>query len=214
MEPAQKRQRCETSPMQRIGSLPKEVQAKILVWAMEPTPSASLVKAAIGDRRGDPGWWATKVGRDQGYQRFLNYHMPCFRLWARALEVLSDGSLAWKWSRTNVLLNKSGNVHVRGVWEDLVNEMAIRRNVPRKPPVDKFLHEGVMENRYNQQVRALYVNVPNPGYGASDDRPWHFRCTFNRVVLADLKSGDYRLDWYEDEVGRCEFLYDLVDNPV
>jgi hypothetical protein len=200
--------------MQRIGSLPKEVQAKILVWAMEPTPSASLVKAAIGDRRGDPGWWATKVGRDQGYQRFLNYHMPCFRLWARALEVLSDGSLAWKWSRTNVLLNKSGNVHVRGVWEDLVNEMAIRRNVPRKPPVDKFLHEGVMENRYNQQVRALYVNVPNPGYGASDNRPWHFRCTFNRVVLADLKSGDYRLDWYEDEIGRCEFFYDLVDNPV
>jgi len=201
--------------MQRIGLLPKEVQAKILLMAIE-TPSASLVKAAIGDRYGDPGWWATNVGRDQGYQRFLNYHTPCFRLWARALDVLSDGSLAWKWSRTNVLLNKSGNVHVRGVWEDLVNEMAIRRNVPGKPPVDKFLHDGVLENRYTQDVRSLYVNVPSPGYGASDDRPWHFRCTYNRVVLADLKSGDYRLDWYENDIytGRCKSLYDLVDNLV
>ena len=34
MEPAQKRQRCEMSAMQHIGSLPKEVQAKILLMAI------------------------------------------------------------------------------------------------------------------------------------------------------------------------------------
>jgi hypothetical protein len=195
--------------MQRIGLLPKEVQAKILLMAIE-TPSAALVKAAIGDRDCNPGWWATKVGRDRGYQRFLNYHTPCLRLWARALEVLPDGSLAWKWSRTNVFMNKSGGAYVRGTWDDLANEMAIRRNICRKPPVDKFLHEGLLQNRYNQQVRALYVNVPNPGYGASDDRPWHFRCTFNRVVLADLKSGNFWLDWSGAENARCEFVYGLV----
>ena len=149
--------------MQRISLLPREVQAKILAWAMELTPSAALVKAAIGDRYGNPGWWATKVGRDRGYQRFLNYHTPCLRLWARALEALYDGSLAWKWSQTNVFLNRTGRAHVQGVWEDLENEMAVRRNTPRKPPVDKFLHEGVLQNRYNQLVRALYVNVPEPG---------------------------------------------------
>ena len=55
MEPAQKRQRCEMSAMRRMGLLPREVQAKILAWAMELTPSAALVKAAIGDRYGDPG---------------------------------------------------------------------------------------------------------------------------------------------------------------
>ena len=85
MEPAQKRQRCETSTMQHIGLLPREVRAKILAWAMEPTPSAALVKAAIGDMYGNPGWWATKVGPDRGHQRFLNYRTPCLRLWARAL---------------------------------------------------------------------------------------------------------------------------------
>ena len=163
MKPAQKRQRCEMRPMQRIGLLPREVQAKILAWAMELTPSAALVKAAIGDRYGDPGWWATKVGRDRGYQRFLNYHMPCLRLWARALEVLPDGSLAWKWSRTNVFMNKSGGAYVRGTWQDLWNEIAIRRNIPRKPPVDKYLHKGVYETRCNQEVRELYVNVTELG---------------------------------------------------
>jgi hypothetical protein len=168
------------------------------------------VKAAIGDRYGNPGWWATKVGPGRGYQRVLNYHTPCLRLWARALEVLPDGSLAWKWSRTNVFLNKSGNAHVRGVWEDLANEMAIRRNICRKPPVDKFLHEGLLQNRYNQQVRALYVNVPESGYGVPDDLPQLFRCTCNRVVLADLTSGDFRLDWYEDENWRGESLYGIV----
>ena len=88
--------------------------------------------------------------------------------------------------------------------------MAIRRNIRRTPPVDKFLHEGLLQNRYNQQVRALYVNVPESGYGVPDDLPQLFRCTCNRVVLADLKSGDFWLDWSGAENVRCEFLYGLV----
>ena len=205
MEPAQKRQRCETSPMQRIGSLPREVQAKILLMAIE-TPSAALVKAAIGDRYGDPGWWATKVGRDRGYQRFLNYDTPCLRLWARALEVLPDGSLAWKWSRTNVFMNKSGGAYVRGTWDDLANEMAIKRNVRRRSPVDKYVHEGEMRTRRDQLIRALYVNATEYWGG-----PNHvFRYTSNKVVLMDLTSGNYRLDWNEAENWRGKLLYDIV----
>ena len=206
MEPAQKRQRCETSPMQRIGSLPREVQAKILLMAIE-TPSAALVKAAIGDRYGDPGWWATKVGRDRGYQRFLNYHTPCLRLWARALEVLPDGSLAWKWSRTNVFMNKSGGAYVRGTWDDLANEMAIKRNVRRRPPVDKYLHEGYLRTRCDQLIRALYVNVTEYWGGSNHV----FRYTSNKLVLTDLASGNCRLDWNEAENWRGALLYDIVE---
>ena len=99
---------------------------------------------------------------------------------------------------------------MRGDWEDLANEMAIRRNIRRTPPVDKFLHDGLLETRYSQQVRALYVNVPESGYGVPDDLPQLFRCTCNRVVLADLKGGDFRLDWYDDENWRGEYLYGMV----
>ena len=182
MEPAQKRQRTAATTMQRVCELPKELQAGILMWAMEPTPSATLMKAAIGDAYGEQSWWATVVGKDHGHQKYLNRHTHCHRLWARALEVRPDGSLAWKWSQTNVFLNKSGKPHARGDWEDLKNELAIRRNIRRKPPVDKFLHEGVLETRSNQLVRGLYVNM------RPDDMPPLFRCTHNRLVLGDLKS--------------------------
>jgi len=211
MEPAQKRQRCEMSAMQRLGLLPREVQAKILAWAMEPTPSAALVKTAIGKRYGNDAWWATKLGRDRGYQRFLNYHTPCLRLWARTLEALHDGSLAWKWSQTNVFLNRAGHAHVRGGWKDLVNEMAVRRDIPRKPPVDKFLHEGALKNRYNQLDRRLYVNVPEPG--VPDDAPQLFECTYNCVRLEDLENSRCWPDWCLSRTRWCRFLYDLAVNP-
>jgi len=205
MEPAQKRQRTAATTMQRISLLPKELQAGILMWAMEPTPSATLVKAAIGDRHGETGWWTTAVGKDKGYQKYLNCHTPCIRLWARALEVRPDGSLAWKWSQTNVFLNKSGKPHARGDWEDLKNELAIRRNIRRKPPVDKFLHEGVLETRSNQLVRALYVNI------WPDDLPPLFRCTHNTAVLADLKSPNFWIQWSGAEITHCIILYCLVE---
>ena len=99
MEPAQKRQRTAATTMQRISMLPKEVQAGILMLAMEPTPTAAIMKAAIGNEHGMPRWaWATTVGKDHGHQKYLNRHTHCHRLWARALEVRHDGSLAWKWS--------------------------------------------------------------------------------------------------------------------
>jgi hypothetical protein len=196
--------------MQRVCELPKELQVGVLMWAIEPTPTAAILKAAIGNKHGMPRWWWDVVGKDNGDQKYLNYHTHCHRLWSRTLEVRHDGSLAWKWSQTNMFLNKSGKPHARGNWEDLVNEIAIRRNIRRKPPVDKFLHEGVMENRYNQQVRALYVNVPESGYGVPDDLPQIFPCTCNRVALADRTSGDFRLDWYEDENWRGEYLNGIV----
>ena len=53
MEPAQKRQRVAATTMQRISLLPKELQAGILMSAMEPTPTATIVKAAIGNAYGE-----------------------------------------------------------------------------------------------------------------------------------------------------------------
>ena len=81
MEPAQKRQRTAATTMQRISLLPKELQAGILMWAMEPMPTAAIVKAAIDYAYGKPRWWwATVVGKDHGYQKYLNRHTHCHRL--------------------------------------------------------------------------------------------------------------------------------------
>ena len=108
-------------------------------------------------------------------------------------------------------MNQSGNPHVRGDWDALVNERSIRRNIRRKPPVDKFRHEGVfqdegvLQNRYNQLVRTLYVNM------RPDDLPPLFRCTRNRVVLADLKSDGFWLEWSGAEIAQCKFVYGLVE---
>ena len=164
------------------------------------------MKAASGNAYGEQRWWADVVGKDNGYQKYLNYHTPCIGLWSRALEVRPDGSLAWKWSQTNMFLNKSGKGHARGDWEDLVNELAIRRNIRRKPPVDKFLHEGVLETRSNQLVRGLYVNM------RPDDMPPLFRCTHNRLVLGDLKSYGFWLEWSGAEIAQCKFIYELVES--
>ena len=67
MEPAQKRRRTAATTMQRVCELPKELQAGILMWAMEPTPTSAIVKAAVGDAHGEPRWWATLLGRDKGH---------------------------------------------------------------------------------------------------------------------------------------------------
>ena len=140
MEPAQKRQRTAATTMQLVSLLPKEVQAGILMLALEPTPTAVIMKAAIGNAYGWLRWWkATAVDKDNGYQKYLNRHTHCHRLWARALEVRPDGSLAWKWSETNVFVNQTGRAHVRGIWPDLENEVAIRRNVRGEPPNDQYV---------------------------------------------------------------------------
>ena len=83
MEPAQKRQRTAATTMQRISLLPKELQGHILMLAIE-TPTAAIVKAAIGNAYGEQRWWADVVGKGKGYQKFLNYHTPCIRLGSRA----------------------------------------------------------------------------------------------------------------------------------
>ena len=208
MEPAQKRQRCQMSTMQRLSLLPNDVQVGVLMWAMEPMPTAAIMKAAIGDRYGNPGWWADLVDHSKGYERFLNYHRPCLHLWARVLEE-RNGFLEWKWSKTNVLLNAIGGACIKGSWDDLTNEMVIRRNTDRTPPVDKFLHEGRLETHVHQNARALYVNVPKPG--TSDDLPQLFRCTRNRVMLA---GGNFRLDWHDEHLWRNRKLYEMVAEPM
>jgi len=203
MEPAQKRQRTAATTMQHISLLPKELQAGILMWAMEPTPTAAIVKAAIGDAFGETGWWADVVGKDTGYQKYLNYHTPCIRLWARVVDMLQDGTLAWKWSQTNVLLNKSGNVHVRGAWEDLELEAAIRMCLSRKPPNnDKYMADGVREVRRNPRFRELYVNVTPPGYITQ-----RFDSVRGRAVLAHAESCHFQLEWSPMATNHSMWLY-------
>jgi len=190
MEPAQKRQRTAATTMQRISLLPKELQAGILMWAMEPTPSATLMKAAIGDAYGEQSWWATVVGKDHGHQKYLNRHTHCHRLWARALEVRPDGSLAWKWSETNVFVNQSGRAHVRGIWADLENEVAIRRNVRGEPPIDQYV--------MYELARALYIQCPPPDSKAAVVTPHEALAdTCGYVIVNRPADGRLRLEWAE-----------------
>ena len=207
MEPAQKRQRVAATTMQLVSLLPKEVQAGVLMWAMEPTPTAALVKAAVGDMYGEQRWWTTVVGKDTGYQKYLNYHTPCIRLWARVVDMLQDGTLAWKWSQTNVFLNKSSNVHVRGAWEDLQLEVAIRMYISRKPPNDKYMADGVREVRRNPRFRELYVNVTPPGYITQC-----FNSAHGRAVLAQLDSCHFQLQWSPSDTIRSKWLYGYCKN--
>ena len=83
MESPQKRQRTAATTMQRVCELPKELQGRILMMALE-APSATLVKAAIGEAHGEPRWWATLLGHDKGHQNYLNRHTHCHRLGSRA----------------------------------------------------------------------------------------------------------------------------------
>jgi hypothetical protein len=144
------------------------------------------MKAAIGDAYGEQSWWATVVGKDHGHQKYLNRHTHCHRLWARALEVRHDGSLGWKWSQTNVFVNRTGRAHVRGIWADLENEVAIRRNVSGILPIDQYMNvTGV--------VRELHMLVPT-----WDDET----AATSRKSLADtggyaITDGRFRLEWAE-----------------
>jgi len=141
MESPQKRQRIAATTMQLISLLPKEVQAGILMWAMEPPPTAAIIKAAIGDEYGESGWWLSRVERNGGYQKHLNLHSPCEALWARVLTRRRNGALAWKWSETNMFVNRTGRAHARGVWADLENEVTSRRNVRSEPPIDQYVND-------------------------------------------------------------------------
>ena len=161
MEPAQKRQRPAATTMQRLSLLPKEAQVGILMWAMEPTPSAALVKAAIGDRYGNPGWWADILSEDDGFQAYLNCHTHCHRLWSRALEALPDGSLAWKWSPTNVFVNRTGHLHTRGAWADYENERAI---------LGRKFHNIIPDDPYVTiaDLRQLHMHWPPTNFRVAD----------------------------------------------
>ena len=195
MEPAQKRQRIAATAMQRISLLPKEVQAGILMLAMEPTPSAVIMKAAIGDKHGETGWWADIVGKDSGHHRYLNRHTHCPRLWSRALEVRPDGCLAWKWSETNVFVNRSGRAHVRGVWADLENEVAIRRNVRGEPPYDQYVYMA---------ARELRMLVPS----SDTVPPQTFKNTGGYAIVNEQTDGSFRLEWG----GAATYCNDILRN--
>ena len=78
MEPAQKRQRTAATTMQRVCERPKELQTKILMSAMTPTPTAAIMKAAIDFRYGELSWWKARGAfPDHGYQKYLNRHTHC-----------------------------------------------------------------------------------------------------------------------------------------
>ena len=109
------------------------------------------------------------------------------------------------WSQTNVFLNKSGKTHMRGVWEDLENEMAIRRNIRRKPPYDRIRNDGLLDARSNQLLRELYVKLRPSMY---ETHP-RFRSTNGCVRLANFTSGDSGLDWSPSGTYWSTMLYDF-----
>jgi hypothetical protein len=201
MEPAQKRQRTAATTMQRVCELPKELQVSILMWAMEPTPTAAIMKAAIGNAYGEQSWWTTVVGKDNGYQMYLNRHTHCYMLWARALEVRHDGSLAWTWSQTNVFVNRTGRAHVRGIWADLENEVAIRRNVRGKLPLDDYVGSD-MARELHMIVPTWDFKSPNPSHEI-----WMDTCGY--AIVNEPTDGRFRLQWGDDATRHTSLLNGL-----
>ena len=143
------------------------------------------MKAAIGNAYGEQRWWADVVGKDHGHQKYLNRHTHCHRLWSRAMEVRPDGSLAWKWSQTNVFVNRTGRAHVRGIWAGMENELAIRRNVRGKPPIDQYVGSEI--------ARELHMQRPP----MSADEPLHeaLADTCGYAIVNEPTDGRFRLEW-------------------
>jgi len=189
MEPAQKRQRTAATTMQRISLLPKELQAKILMSAMEPTPTAAIVDAAIDFRYGEPCWWRGRVvDKDRGYEKYLICHTHNHRLWARVLEVQHDASLAWKWSQTNVWVNRTGRAYRRGKWLDLWNEYLIRQRVRGHIPDDKYVEDGGF-------ARELRMHIPPADSTLADVPHETLLNTLGYAMVNDPLDGYFRLQW-------------------
>ena len=193
MELAQKRQRIAATTMQRVCKLPKELQGRILQLAIE-TPTAAIMKAAIGDAYGLPGWWLDRVGRTTGYQKHLNRSSPCEALWARVLTRRWNGTLAWKWSQTNVFMNLTWAVHERGVWTGIRNERALRRKLVRRKriPCDdaKYMYWS------GDCHRVLFVKMPD---GSFKDTGAHLD---NVLTEANPSLSSYRitLSWWSAQM--------------
>ena len=186
MESPQKRQRTAATTMQLVSLLPKELQGRILQLAIE-SPTAAIMKAAIGDAYGLPGWWLDRVGRAEGYQKHLNRSSPCEALWARVLTRRWNGTLAWKWSQTNVFMNLTWAVHERGIWTGIRNERALRRKLVRREriPCDDAKYTVCLH--WSVDSRGLFVKLPD---GSFKDTGAYFG---DVLTEANIRLHDYRI---------------------
>jgi hypothetical protein len=190
--------------MQRISVLPKEVQVSILMFAMEQTPTARIMKAAIDKAssypNGEPCWWKKgAVSKDRGYQKYLNRYTHCHRLWARVLALREEGeeddTIYWKWSETNVYVNKTGRAFVRGEWPDLEIEMNIRRDYCFCDHLcDQFVHAGSLG-------RPLHMHIPS---SILEIEPSGDTNTYGYLVVS--RNGTTELRWGSDAQERSEEL--------
>jgi hypothetical protein len=86
-------------------------------------------------------------------------------LWVRVLKRRWSGTLAWKWSQTNVFMNLTGAAHERGVWTGLRSERALRRTLVRRTWIpcddaryDRYTHWS------GEDCRRLYVKMPDGSF--------------------------------------------------
>jgi len=217
MESAQKRQRIAATTMQRVCELPKELQGRILQLAIE-TPTAAIMKAAIGDAYGLSGWWLPRVGRADGYQKHLDRSSPCEALWARVLTRRWNGTLAWKWSQTNVFMNLTWVAHERGVWAGIRNERVLRRKLAgrKRIPCDYDNYDSYVY--WRGDCRRLFVKLPD---GSFQDTGAYLD---NALTEADTRLVNFRdrqkmwwsaqMAWYAEHrwVVEHEQARDDVDN--
>ena len=217
MEPAQKRQRVAATTMQRISMLPREVQVDVLMWALEPTPTAVIMKAAIGNAYGLLAWWLDRVGRADGYQKHLNRSSPCEALWARVLTRRWNGTLAWKWSQTNVFMNLTGAAHERGVWTGIRSERALRMTLGRRKRIPCDDDKIALYKHWDGECRRLFVKLPD---GSFKDTGAHLD---NVLTEANPSLSSYRIGlvwwsaqmaWYREHrwAVENEQARDEVDN--
>ena len=125
----------------------------------------------------------------------LNHHTHCHNLWSRALEALPDGSVAWKWSPTNLFVNRTGRLHARGVWADYENEHAIYRNFHGKIPDDPYISDCFWH------ARELRMHFPPADFRVADEPHETFVDT-----LGYIHPCGYRLTWDDDAIQQTSLL--------
>ena len=99
-----------------------------------------------------------------------------------------------------MFVNRTGRAHVRGIWADLENEVAIRRNVHGYPPNDQYVVESY------DSARDLRMHIPPADFRAADVPHETFADTLGFAVVNALVPGRFWLEWGDDAIRHTSTL--------
>ena len=99
-----------------------------------------------------------------------------------------------------MFVNQTGRAHVRGIWADLENEVAIRRNVRGKPPIDQYVASDI--------ARELHMLLPTSATLSHET----FADTCGYVIVNEPTDGRFRLEWGETATRIAKSYCEMTDN--